>query len=584
MGLQELVEVIGRRWRIIVATVVGAVVVTMLALTVGGAGQPRDERPQYVASHVLGLAPGTDAGARSLSLGTIQVIARSETAALHVIEELDLATVPASLVSRVTIEADTTNALLTLTVTADREQEAIQLARAYGSAVIATVEAHARARLEEQGQELARAIVSVEQAIATTEEDLDRLDDGTLEAVLAEARLQALTNRYQRLQEGLVTATGDLGVSPLYTVDLPREARLQSGDESPLPVPATRATRLAIGALLGLVLGIGVALGIDRLDTRIRTREDVEDAYGLPVVAEIRHDRWWASDRSEYPVPRDRTGPVAEAYSRVRLALMHMPRWLLTPKPPTRQPRSTSRARVEDPTSSAEALASPTTGTGLVLVTSALTAEGRTTVTANLATSFAEVGAVVTAVDCDSRHPGLGTALGAARVASSMDRQTGGWLCTAVPANGIQLVAPPPDMTQRERAVSAHIGIRIAQERADVVVVDTGPLLTSNDAAALIGQAEAVILVVRTGMSSHQDAERTRELLANLHAPVAGIVFLDVRRRFLRSLFPKQSEPSRPVLPLGTGFTANRGDGDRDTHAPRATASDRATAASGDNR
>lgn len=549
MGLRELVEVVGRRWRIIVATVVGAVVVTMLALTVVGAGQLRDERPQYVASHVLGFGLGADAISGNLTLGTIRVIARSEAVAERVIDELQLSTAPGALQSQVAIEADTTNGLLTVTATAERQSDAIQLARSYGTAVIGAVEAHTKQRLQEEGKDLAGAIVGVERGIVTTEAELDDLSGGSLEAVLAEARLQALTNRYQRLQEELVTVTGDLGLSPLHTVDLPSQATPASADDSPLPIPASGAMRVGIGVLLGLILGLGVAVGVDRLDTRIRTRDDAEDAYGLPVVAEIHHDRWWARDRSEYPVPRDRTGPVAEAYSRVRLALMHMPRWLLAPKAPARQSRSTLRSRLEDELLDAEALATPTTDTGLVLVTSSLAGEGRTTVTANLATSFAEVGAAVAAVDCDSRRPGLATALGAAHLAStSTGREAGGWLCTGVPATGTQLVSPPPDMTQRERAVTAHLGIGVAQDRADLVIVDTGPLLTSNDAAALIAQAEAVILVVRTGMSSRQDAERTRELLANLHAPVAGIVFLDVRRRLLTSLVGRQ--PARPRLPI----------------------------------
>ncbi|HMS90287.1 MAG TPA: hypothetical protein PKE56_17700, partial [Acidimicrobiales bacterium] len=124
---------------------------------------------------------------------------------------------------------------------------------------------------------------------------------------------------------------------------------------------ASSTTRAVAGALIGLLAGIGVVLMLDRFDTRLRSRDDVESATDLPVVAEIpplsRHQQH-ALEVVAKTQPRSR---AAEAYRVVRGALLF-------------------QAGVEDPTqvrTDGEALT--------VLVTSANPEEGKTTTVANLA-------------------------------------------------------------------------------------------------------------------------------------------------------------------------------------------------------
>ena len=125
-----------------------------------------------------------------------------------------------------------------------------------------------------------------------------RLATSTLETPVLQAQQDALGNQYrvdfERLQ---VLQAQAAATSPLDTLE----------EAVPIPVIATGspgADELAavvsgMAAVLGLVLGIGLALAVDRLDNRVRTRQEVERVTGLAVVAEIPPLRQAAAGRAE---------------------------------------------------------------------------------------------------------------------------------------------------------------------------------------------------------------------------------------------------------------------------------------------
>jgi Mrp family chromosome partitioning ATPase len=78
----------------------------------------------------------------------------------------------------------------------------------------------------------------------------------------------------------------------------------------------------------------------------------------------------------------------------------------------------------------------------------------------------------------------------------------------------------PGDLLSSDRMRRA---IAEASERADVVIIDTPPILTTSDAAGLIPEVEAVVMVARAGRTSGDVAERTRDLMRGLAAPVVGV-------------------------------------------------------------
>src|SRR5262249_61674369 len=77
------------------------------------------------------------------------------------------------------------------------------------------------------------------------------------------------------------------------------------------------------------------------------------------------------------------------------------------------------------------------------------------------------------------------------------------------------------------RGVAAQLQvIAAARQRFDVIILDTAPILTANDAIEITGSADLVLLILRAEMTTTEKAERTVEILTRLEAPMAGIVLV----------------------------------------------------------
>lgn len=271
----------------------------------------------------------------------------------------------------------------------------------------------------------------------------------------------------------------------------------------PTEEEASRPTRAVLGGLVGLALGIGIVLLLDRFDARLRRREDVEAATGLTVVAEI-PPMVRKSQRSmsilAMEKPRSRS---AEAYRVVRGAVMY---------------DLGNRERPADGRRAA-----------VIMVTSANPGEGKTTTVANLAAIMAEGGLDVLVVNCDFRRPrihdylldegapdddpaGLGvlrprpTCISGVRLVTGIGEGDG-------QANPIEVVA------QQRRAID------IALDEVDVILLDTAPFLATNDASELLPLTDQVLLVVRSGKTTAEVAHRTAQVMQRFAAPVLGVVF-----------------------------------------------------------
>jgi Mrp family chromosome partitioning ATPase len=152
------------------------------------------------------------------------------------------------------------------------------------------------------------------------------------------------------------------------------------------------------------------------------------------------------------------------------------------------------------------------------MVTSPEPGEGKTTCTANLAAVFAEAGYSVLAVNCDFRRPALHRSFGIADEPRRVHE-------TSLP--GVKVVtnvlsdaaANPSQFVAAQRQV-----IAAARGRFDVILLDTAPLLTANDAVELVGSADVVLLVARAERSRFDSAARSVDLLNRLDAPLGGVV------------------------------------------------------------
>ena len=264
--------------------------------------------------------------------------------------------------------------------------------------------------------------------------------------------------------------------------------------------PRSRTSRALLLGAFGLLLGVGGAFGIERLDPRIRSKQAAEGALGAPVLAEVPV----IPPREEGPHRLVGSGSplLVEPYRRLGLFVDGM------------------AVRTEFGA-----------GTRVVAVTSADIAEGKTTTVAHLAAALGELGRSVLAVSADLRRPHLHCYFDRPGEPGLADvlrgRATLDGLDLATPMRGVLFLASgaavenPAPLLDRAGDV-----LRAARSLADVVLVDTPPLLTVSDTAELARHADGVLLVVRAGHTTTRAATRSAELLERLSIPLLGAVLV----------------------------------------------------------
>jgi capsular exopolysaccharide synthesis family protein len=258
---------------------------------------------------------------------------------------------------------------------------------------------------------------------------------------------------------------------------------------------------------------------LDRSDSRLRTKESAERHFGLPVLAEIPllniRDRSRAAVVAFERVPR-----VAESYRSLRTALLLF------------------RGKVDRLTANGNGHSNGSHSDGnvrqLVVVTSPEAGDGKSTTTANLAMAYAETGQSVLLVSWDLWRP-LSPGV--------FDAQEGPGVSDYLDGHGSSLVRYVQDTSiPGVRIVTAGLGghhptaqleaarrlLEEARTLANVVIVDTAPILSASVTRELVTLADAVLVIARSGRTTVSAADRCAELLERLGAPTLGIVLVGV--------------------------------------------------------
>jgi capsular exopolysaccharide synthesis family protein len=276
--------------------------------------------------------------------------------------------------------------------------------------------------------------------------------------------------------------------------------------------PRTQGSRLLLAALLGLALGVGIALLLERVDRRIRTKEAAETGFALPVLAEVPLGRQGIGRLLSPSAGRLRQ-LSADAFRLLAAGVMGSSTNGGKNGPQAGGPRRSTPPRT-------------------ILVTSAGPDEGKSVVVANLARTFAEQGRSVMVLSCDFRRPGVHRLFGVSDeggLAEALANPNGqGILADHVRETDIGRVRVVPSQPSPEhsgellRSENMRRALEEARQGSDLVLLDTAPLLTS-DAAHLVPEVDAVLVVARAGRTTIEMADRTREFLDRLGAPAVGV-------------------------------------------------------------
>jgi capsular exopolysaccharide synthesis family protein len=497
----EYLQVMRRRWRLLAACVLVAAVAAWITTP----ANPSNDQISYRATNQL--IRDTQAVAPT-ALASLSVFVKTGEVPRRVAERIGYTGEPALLAAGVTLEADDQVGTLAISASGSSPTEAADLANAFAEETLGYLGEQAQSAQQDQ-------LTVINERLTTLQSDLDALDNqldaaessgsstGVIEAE-RDSKLRQYGAALDQQEQALNQPPPSAGYVTLQEA-LPELARAEGGGFS---APRSRAGRTGLAVVLGLFLGLVAVLLAERLDTRLNTREATEEGFRLPVIAEVPRS---AAVSGTILSAVDPLSSTAEAFRTLRASLMLMPTMAMG----NREGADHAEPHV-------------------IVVTSPSPGDGKTTTVANLAACFGESGRSVLVLGCDFRRPevhhyfNMDNRPGIADVLVDGRRD----LASVVRATGVPGVSVAPSGSSlRSLGDVANAGralVSRARELADIVIIDTPPILATNDATELIPAADAVVVVARVGKTSLDGAKRTHRLLERLSAPAAGVVLVGV--------------------------------------------------------
>ncbi len=344
-------------------------------------------------------------------------------------------------------------------------------------------------------------------AMEKQKQDANQLNESAIEYNLLKRDVEANRTLYEGLLEKLKEAgvTAGLHSNNIRPVDV---ARVPTAPSEP-DVPRNLLFALA----LGLTTGIGLAFLLEGIDNTVRTPEQAQVISGLPSLGMI-------------PLG-SKTSTEASARQRLAVASSKEAVELVTQSRPQSQMAESYRAL-----RTSLLLTSLGAPPKVILITSALPQEGKTTTSINTAIVLAQKGTRVLLVDADLRRPSIHKTLGMGPRAGLSNVLTGtATLQQAIARSPLLptlfvLPAGTPPPNPAELLASANMKDVLAElrEQYDHIVVDTPPTLSVTDAVVMSTRADAVVLVIRSGQTTKQALRRARDLLMQVNARVCGVL------------------------------------------------------------
>jgi capsular exopolysaccharide synthesis family protein len=281
----------------------------------------------------------------------------------------------------------------------------------------------------------------------------------------------------------------------------------------------TKDQRTLIGAAVGFLLGLAGLLIFEFLNARIRDVSGTEAAARMPLVAEIPALKMSRADRFRVLTAEDPASLMAEAYRSLRTSIIAM--W---------QRHPLAHGATNDDGGHVNPAWRPLR---TLLITSPGPAEGKSVSAVNLAATFAETGASVIVIDADFRRPQLDRYFQRPAVPNlgdlGLDMTTKDFEAVLQDTNipGVRFAASSPPKSSPGTAMAvAKAAVGIAKELADIVIIDSPPLLLANDASDLSTFADATVLLVRAGWTRHKAVAGAADLLRRLEATTVGVVLV----------------------------------------------------------
>jgi capsular exopolysaccharide synthesis family protein len=461
------------------------VVIAVVALPAGALGYSLTAQKQYTttakllfrdpgfAQQLFGspiLAPSVDPtreAATNVSLVSLDTIAEQAAASIKTRR-----LTPAEISSRVSVAAQGASNVVAVSATDPDPVLAAELANTIAAQYIVF-------RRDADRAKIAQSVQLVSRQLGALAPQQRAGDEG-----------RSLRQQVDRLRALAALQTGN--------AEIVQRAELPRTPSSPKPV---RNTILAL--ILGLAIGVGLALLLDRLDRRLRDQDDAEALFARPVLGTIPES---TSLRSQGADALVLGGHEAEAFRTLRANLRYYD--------VDRDIRS-------------------------LLITSSAPGDGKSTVARYLAATAAAANVRAILVEADLRRPalkllyptlsgpGLSDVLSDQATLSTAIRRLPVSISGAPTGKTLDIITagqPPPNPTdllesERMRTVLSDLG-----RQYELVIVDSSPVTVVPDSIPLLAQVSGVLVVVRVSTSTHVGARRLRDQLDHLGVAALGLV------------------------------------------------------------
>src|SRR3984885_14035383 len=344
-------------------------------------------------------------------------------------------------------------------------------------------------------------------ALEKQKQEANKLNESAIEYSLLKRDVE--TNR--QLYEGLLEKLKEAGVSAglksnnFRIVD---SARVPTG-----PIEPNVPRNLGFAFILGSMSGIGLAFLLEGLDNTVRTTEQAQMISGLASLGMI-------------PLG-SKTNREGSDPKRLILASSKEAVELVAQARPQSQMAESYRAL-----RTSLLLSNLGAPPKVIMVTSALPQEGKSTTSINTAVVLAQKGVRVLLIDADLRRPSIHKTLGMGPRSGLSNVLTGSTtlqqaiaISTVLPnLHILPAGTPPPNPAELLASTNMKEVLDELRGQYDHIVVDTPPTLSVTDAVVLSPRADAIVLVIRSGQTTKQSLRRARDILTQVNARVSGVL------------------------------------------------------------
>lgn len=495
MEASQYLDVIRARKRLIIWTVIivtlGAVIISALQPAVYEASATLLYSQRNTGAAVLGVSQPGYSNFPDIELSTQIGLIQQPQVVQVVITKLGLSTTVDKLLQNVTVTADGQTQLITISATGSSMSEAAAIADALAHSYADWSRAQNRNSIQAALNAVNANLASTQSQIATLEAAVAAHPSGANRAELAaaNARYSTLSDNAQQLAIARDLETGSVQIVTPGTAD-------------PVPVSPKPVRNGALGLALGIALGLGLAFVANLLDSTVKSAEEASEIYGAPVIGQIIEDKLKPGAPRLPVMLAEPASQAAESYRGLRnnMEFINFDRSIKT-----------------------------------LLVTSSVSGEGKSTVAANMGTVLAQAGWRVVLVVVDFRRTAAEETFGLNRTPGLSEVLAGTASLDAVmrhPVDGLRLLPSgdtPPNPNELLGSDAMMRLLATLGETADLIIVDTPPLLAVADAATAARWSDGAVLVTRDGMTSRDAARKARQQLDRVGERIIGVVITGVK-------------------------------------------------------